>query len=238
MKISHVLCGSASVLAGALLVAACGSGPGAGSGAGGGPPTRTLDQEYPAIKAAARAATSVRMSGTVTYNGKPVSIDMAFVKPNSAAGSVAEDNTSYTIIVTPGQTYIQISKQLLRSNRLPASLCSAACGKYLAIPALPSGAFSDLSMTSLIGTLFTKPLDQSEAAMKLAAGQYAGEPAWTGSGGGETFTVARGGPPYLLSVSKDGRAITFSDWNSATVSPPPASRVLTATQLGTLAAGG
>lgn len=232
MKINGVVAGSGILLAGALLVSACG-----GSSGGGGSAQLTLGKEYPAMKAAAKAATSVRMTGNIVQGGKQIGLDMALVKPGSAAGSVSQGGTSYTIVVTPQKDYIKISKQFLAQGHLPAKVCAKACGQYLEVPVASASSFSDLSMANLINGVFSKPLSKDEAAIKLTAGQFQGQPAWVGSGGGETFYLAKGSVPYLLSVRKHGQSVDFSDWNTATVSVPPASQVMTAAQLGALAAG-
>lgn len=242
MKISSVMAGSGALLASALLVSACGGSSGgggnsSGSSSGGGSAPVTLGKEYPAIKAAAEAASSVRMSGNIVQNGKPIGLDMALVKPSSAAGSVSQGGTSYTIVVTADKDYIKISKQFLAQGHLPAKLCAKACGKYLVISSSEASSFSDLSMDNLIKTVFNSQLSKTEAAIKLTPGQYQGQPALTGSGGGETFYVSKGSVPYLLAVTKQGQGVSFTDWNTATVSPPPASQVLTADQLGALAVG-
>jgi hypothetical protein len=232
MKICASMAGSAVLLASALLLAACGGSSGGGSG------QLTLGKEFPAMEAAMKKATSVRMSGSIVQNGQPLSLDMTLVKPSSSAGSVSEGGTSYTVVVTPGQDYIQISKEFLQQSKLPAKLCAKVCGKYLEVPSSQGASFSDLTMTSLVSGEFSKPLSKSEAAIKLRAGQFQGQPAWVGSGGGETFDVAKGGAPYLLSASKQGQSITFSDWNTATVTAPPTSQVETTAQLGALFAAG
>jgi hypothetical protein len=232
MKIIRGLTGAGALLAGVVLAAACGSNSGSGQAAG-----HRLGAEYPAIKAAALRAHSVRMAGHLVQDGKAESVDLALVKPSSVAGSIAEAGTTYLIVVTPAQTYVGISKQLLQKGHLPAGLCAKVCGKYLEI-ASSASVFADFSMGNLIKTVFDKPLSSAEAAIVLLPGTFRGHPVWRGTGTGETFSVSRGGTPYLLSVSKQGQAVTFTDWNTATVSAPPAGQVLTATQLGALAAGG
>jgi hypothetical protein len=233
MKIIAAVAGSGALLASALLVSACG-----GSSGGGGSAQLRLGKEFPAVEAAAKKATSVRMSGSIVQDGQPISLDMILVKPSSSAGSVSEGGTSYTIVVTPDKDYIQISKQFLRQSKLPAKLCAKVCGKYLEVSSSSASSFSDLTMTSLVSGVFSKPLSKSEAAIKLTAGRYQGQPAWVGSGGGETFYLAKTATPYLLAASKQGQTISFSDWNAATVSPPSASQVETTAQLAALAAAG
>jgi hypothetical protein len=233
MKIIAALAASSAVVVSALLVAACG-----GSSGGGGSAQPTLGKEFPAVEAAAKKATSVRMSGSINQNGQQISLDMTFVKPTSAAGSVSENGMSFTIVVIPGKDYIQFSKTFLQESKLPAKLCAKVCGKYLEVSASTAASFSALNMSALIGGVFSKPLSASEAAIKLRAGQFQGQPAWVGSGGGETFYLSKGGTPYLLSASKQGQTINFSDWNTATVTPPAASQVETTAQLAALVAAG
>src|SRR5215469_14246965 len=72
----------AAVVAVTLLGTGCGSSSNGGSGSGGG---QTLGQEFPKIKAAALAAHSVRMTGSVLQDGKRISLDMALQKPSDAA---------------------------------------------------------------------------------------------------------------------------------------------------------
>ena len=232
MKIIRGLTGAGALLACGVLAAACGSNSGSGQAAG-----RRLGAEYPAIKAAALRAHSVRMSGNLVQDGKPESVNLALVMPSSAAGSIAEGGTTYMIVVTPAQSYIDISKQFLQLGHLPTALCAKVCGKYLEV-ASSASAFADISMSNLIKTVFDKPLSSAEAAIELSPGTFRGQPAWRGTGTGETFYVGKGSTPYLLSVSKQGQTVTFTDWNTATVSAPPVGQVLTATQLGALAGGG
>lgn len=232
MKIIRRLAGSGALLACAVLAAACGSNSGTGPAAG-----PRLGAEYPAIKAAALRAHSVRMSGDLVQDGKAESLDLALVKPSSAAGSIAEGGTTYAIVITPAQSYVDISKQFLQLGHLPAALCAKVCGQYLEV-ASSASTFADLNLSNLIKTVFDKPLSTAEAAIRLTSGTFHGRPARRGAGAGETFYVSKGSTPYLLSVSKQGQFVTFTDWNAATVSAPPAGQVLTATQLGALAGGG
>jgi hypothetical protein len=232
MKIIRGLAGLGALLACAVLAAACGSHSGRGPAAG-----PRLGAEYPAIKAAALQARSVRMSGDLVQDGTAESLHLALVKPSSAAGSIAEGGMTYTIVVTPAQSYVDISKQFLERSHLPAALCARVCGKYLEV-ASSAAAFADLNMSNLIKAVFDKPLSPAEAAIRLTPATFHGRPAWRGAGSGETFYVSKGRTPYLLSVSKRSQAVTFADWNAATVSAPPAGQVLTATELGVLAGGG
>lgn len=139
-------------------------------------------------------------------------------------------------MLTPSQSYIKISKQFLRVNKLSASVCAKVCGKYLEISSSSVPSLAGITMSRLISTVF-KPLIKGEAAIKLTADQYEGQAAWSGQDDAGSIYIARGGSPYLLAVSQSGNYLSFSGWNTTTVSEPPASKVITAAQLGALAAG-
>ncbi|MGO9297144.1 MAG: hypothetical protein ACLP52_25235 [Streptosporangiaceae bacterium] len=224
---TRVLTGSMLVLGAALPMAACGSSSGGGSGG-----SPTLRQEYPKIKAAAESAKSVQMAGHVVQNGEQISLDMAFVRPASASGTVSRAGATFNVVVTPGKDYVKINQSFLQASHLSSSICAKVCGKYLAVPAGQASSFSGLTMTSLVGGIFQHSPNKSESAIKLTATTYQGQPAWTGSQGPYRVYIARAGKPYLLSLTgKNGESVTFSNWNTATVTPPPASQVITAGQL-------
>jgi hypothetical protein len=228
VKMTRVLAGSALILGAALPLAACGGSSGSGGSASG----PTLGQEFPKIKAAAQSAKSVRMSGHVVQNGQSISLSMAFAKPGSASGTVSQGGATYDLVVTPGKDYVKINKSFLQASHLPASVCAKACGKYYGVPAAQASSFAGLTMTSLVGGIFSHAPNSSESAIKLSKTTFGGQPAWTGSDGTYRVYIAQGAKPYLLSLTgKNGESVTFSDWNAVTVTRPPASQVITAAQL-------
>jgi len=233
----------AAVVASALLMTACGAGSGGGSGpsgspAAGGTAAPTLGQEYPAIKSAALSATSVRLSGSVVQGGKRLGLDMALVKPADAAGSVSEGGTRFTIVAVSGKAWIKINRPFLRLSHLPTSLCAKACGKYLVAPASAAADFTNFRLASLLRTMFKHGPNAAESRLKLTTTQFGGQPAWSVSGEGVTMYISKGSTPYLMSMTFHGQHVSFSDWNTAKVTAPPASKVLTLAQLGALATGG
>jgi hypothetical protein len=213
-----------------------GSTPGASSSDA--PPAPTLGKEFPAIKAAALAARSVRIDGNVVQGGQRIRLDMALVKPSDAAGWVAKGRQRFAVVVVSGHAYIKINRRFLRLAHLPVSVCAQACGKYLDAPASSAKEFTNLKLARLMRSLFKHGVPAAEKNLKLKSAQFDGQPAWTVTGHQVTIYISKGSKPYLLSLTLHGQHVTFSDWDKATVKAPPARKILTAAQLGSLAAGG
>jgi hypothetical protein len=230
----HVLATTLLAAAAVVVMAACGgSGSTAGHPSSPGSPTRTLGQEFPAMKAAVRAATSVAISGTVMMHGQRESLDIILTKSGSLSGSVSVGGRMFTILVTGGKPYIKISKAFLQEAHLPVGVCATVCGKYVELP--PSSAktlTSGLNITAMANQAFTAPT-AAQASVRLVPAQYRGQPAWFGRYRSYTVYIARTGKPYVLGMTaKNGQVLRFSGWNTATVpGPPPASQLVTPTQL-------
>ena len=242
MKIARALAASAAVIASSMFIGACGLVSNNGSNPGGSstdaPAAPTLGKEFPAIRAAALAAHSVRIDGNVVQGGHRIRLNLALVKPSDAAGWVAKGRQRFAIIVASGHAYIRINRRFLRLAHLPSSVCGKACGKYLDAPASSAREFTHLSLARLMKSLFKDGVPAAEKNLKLKSAEFHGQPAWTVTGHHVTIYISKGTTPYLLSLTLHGQHVTFSDWNKATVTAPPARKVLTASQLGSLAVGG
>ena len=225
---------AAPVLAAAVAVtAACGgsspSGPSSSAS-----PTLTLGQEFPAMRAAVEAATSVAFSGSVLVQGKLESLNMILTKSGSLSGSVTERGITFTILVTAGKPYIKLNKAFLQAAHAPAGACAIACGKYLELPASQARPLtSGLTITALARQAFGTPPTPAQASVRLVPALYGGQPAWFGRYRSYTVDIARTGKPYLLAMTaKNGQRLRFSGWDTASVpGPPPASQLVTPGQL-------
>ena len=197
----------------------------------------TLGHEYPAMLAAVRSATSVKIFGIVLMHGKREGLDMILTKSGSLSGSVTENGVSFTILVTGGKPYIKINKAFLQLAHLPAAACATACGKYLELPRSQAKSItSGLNLSALTSQVFAKPPTAAQGAVRLVPSQYRGQPAWFGRYRNNTVDIARTGKPYVLALTgSNGEVLRFSGWNTATVpGPPPASQLVTASQLAQL----
>jgi hypothetical protein len=204
----------------AALLAACGS--------GGSSPPPTLGQEYPAIKAAAESATSVRVIGTVSTNGTAESLNMVVTRSGELSGQAGEGGRTFTILATGGKAYIKVTEAFLKAAHLPTSNCPSLCGKWIVAPAgTTSQLTSNVSMRHLVNTIFRKAPTGSEASQRMKATTYQGQAAWSAHGQGVTLYVASTGKPYILGVVKGSQNVRFTDWNTATVpGPPPAGDIV------------
>jgi hypothetical protein len=197
-------------------------------------PALTLGQEFPAMRAAVQAATSVAFSGSVLVNGKLESMDVIMTKSGSLSGSVTEGGVKFTILVTGGKPYIKLNKAFLQLAHIPASACATACGKYLELPSSQAKSLtSGLSMSTLANQAFGTPPTPAQASVRLVPSQYGGRPVWFGRYRSYTVDIARTGKPYLLAMTaKNGQVLRFSGWDTASVpGPPPASELVTPGQL-------
>jgi len=220
----------------AVAVAACG-GSGSGSGSGrasaSASPALTLGQEFPAMKAAVRSATSMSMHGAVLENGKRVSLDLVLTKSGSVSGWVNEGGGKLTILVTHGKSYVKVNRAFLQQAHVSVIFCAIVCAKYLELSSsMARSLTSGLSLTSMDNQAFGTPPTPAQAKVRLVAAQYRGQPAWFGRYGSYTLDIARSGKPYLLAMTaRGGQVVRFSDWDTASVpGPPPASQLVTPAQ--------
>jgi hypothetical protein len=212
--------GAVLALAAAVSLSACG-----GSGSSG----ATLGGKIAAIKAAAKSATSVRVTGTLS----PFTLDMVLTKSSGLSGTVSQQGEQYTVLVTGGKSYVLVTKAFLSQTQAPASACAKYCGKWVVVPAATGSELTaGLSLTQLVNRVFGKIPVGSGAGPKLTATQFDGQPAWLARSGSTSLYIARTGKTYLLGVIQGSQRVTFSDWDTATVpGTPPRSQVLQITTL-------
>src|SRR5258708_14781053 len=100
------------------VVTACGrSGSTSGRPSSSVSPTLTLGQEYPAMKAAARAATSVAVYGAVLVKGRRGSLVMFLTMGRSLSGLGDEGGRRFTVPLHCRTTLLQPYKVLLPRHR-------------------------------------------------------------------------------------------------------------------------
>ncbi len=218
----------AVAVATAALVAACGGGSATSSPSSASRPL-TLGQEFPAIKKAVRAATSVQVSGTVLASGQRESVDLTVTTSGAATGWVTENGAKVTILVTHGKSYVLVNAAFLKLANVSTAICSTVCGKYLLTSGSSASSISSgLSMKSMVDQGFTAPT-KSQAKAQLTPTVYQGQPAWFVRWSSYTAYIARQGAPYVLLITdKNGQVLHFSGWDTASVpGPPSASDIVT-----------
>ncbi len=214
----------------AVLAAGCG-----GSSAPSKPSKPSTATLVAGMKTATQHATSVRMTGTVTHGTQRLHLDMSMTRSGEMAGQLAAGPASFTVLATGGRTYIKVTAGFLKYIKAPSGTCAIMCNKYL----LASGSFKNGLTGSLNWPSLVEGTTKGASAGKLTnTGQVTvnGQPAWAlKAPDGSTGYIAAHGTPYLLRLvaprGETGR-IDFSEWNHATIPPPPpASQVIDLSQL-------
>jgi hypothetical protein len=218
---ARLIAGPALALAAAATISACG-----GSAPAAAP---TLAKEFPAMKAAARSASSVRLVGALNSN----TLDMVLTRSGDLNGTSGHDGVEFTVLVVGGTSYIKVTSEFLRLAKAPAAACAKYCGKWVeAPPSTTSALTSGLSMSQLVDGIFAKVPTKAEGGKPLKATVFHSQPAWSAQHQGTTVYIARHGKPYLLGYTHAGQGLRFTDWNTATVPGKPApSQIVQISQL-------
>lgn len=170
--------------------------------------------------AAAKAATSVTVVGTVPQGSGSVSIDMAIGK-GVADGTITVKNVTVQIRLVGGNTYINAPAALFNKMGGDAGKVAGTLlgGKWFQVPATGSVAnsFKGLENIADKDTLFSGLLNAGKNPTVKGTDTVLGQPAviLTGPNGG-TLAVATTGEPYPLQVkAKEGAtgSVDFKDWN-------------------------
>lgn len=234
------LAGSAMAVS-ALLAAGCGGStgsPGSGSSPASSAPASPASAAALAarVRSAVSSATSYHVAGVAADAGKTARIDLSLTRTGEAAGTIALGAGTIGLLTTHGKTYIKITSAFLKDIGQPASACALFCDKYLVTSGAQAKSIgASLGFSSITGNAFTSSL----AGAKLAgSGTVSGQPAWIMRlHDGSSLYVAAQGPAYPLRATppagKGQGQLDFSQWNSATIPPPPpASQVVDISKLG------
>ena len=213
-------------LAGALLATSlpvltgCGS-----SSSGNGVATKSAEAIVAEAKTAADSASSVHVSGSVTSNGSPVSLDLSLASGKGATGQISQNGSTFKIVIDGGTAYISGSDAFYRKLGGSAA-AQLLAGKWLKIStSTPEFAsFGSLTnMRKLLDTVLVGHGTLQKGSTTTVGGQQAIAVADSTRGG--TLYVATNGKPYPLQISKTGSeagTIAFGSWDQpVTITPPP-----------------
>ena len=171
-------------------------------------------------QAAAKAATSVTVVGTVPQGSSAISIDMAVGK-GEADGTITLKGVTVQIRVTGGKTYINAPAALFEQMGGSAGKIAGTVlgGKWFEVPSTGAVAssFNGIDNIANKDTLFASLLSAGKNPTVMGTDTVAGQPAVILSGpNGGTLAVATTGEPYPLQVkAKSGStgSVDFKDWN-------------------------
>src|SRR5262245_636180 len=218
-----IACGLAATAVGPLL-AGCGSGSTGSSGAR--PPVASLGKT---VHGGFQHAKSLRLSGHVPVQGKPLAVDLKLLRSGDSAGQMTLNGATFRFVRVGTKTYVDVTRSffryLLSSRRVPASACALICGKYVK---LPPGAIPGLSLDNL-AKMLDKHVSVPKQTPLVSVTTFNGQPAYKLSHAGQAAFFAKNGHHYLIGyrAPKQGVTMSFSQWNSVPpISPPPASKIV------------
>jgi hypothetical protein len=203
----------------ALLVLA-----GCGGSSSNGIASKSAQQILSESKAAADAASSVHVYGSVKSNGTPVSLNLNLAADKGGSGEISLGGLSFKLILVGETAYMSGSSQFY-SHIGGAAAAQLLTGKWLKVPANSGefAAFGQLAnMSRLIDSTLASHGTLSKGATTTVNGQQAIVITDTSKGG--NLYVATKGKPYPLQITKLGSEsgkITFDDWDKpVTISAP------------------
>ena len=211
----------------ALIVAGCGSSS-SSSSSGNGVESKSPDQILTASKEAASKAASVHINGTITSEGKPISLDMELLAGKGGKGTISQEGFKIKLVQVGGSVYINGSSAFYKhvAGTAAAQLLQ---GKWLKAPA-DSGELASLAELTDLGKLIDTALSDHGTLAKAPATTINGQKAVglkdTTKGG--VLYVSTTGSPYPLEITKAGKetgSVKLEDWNKQVTLTAPAGAI-------------
>jgi hypothetical protein len=177
-----------------------------------------------ATKAAADAAESVHVSGSIVTGGTPITLDMDLRSGSGGRGKLSENGLAFELIQTGGTVYIKGSSDFYK--RIGGSAAAQLLqGRWLKAPTSNADFASIASLTDLkrlVDTALASHGALAKGAQTSVNGQKAIALRDTSNGG--TLYVATTGKPYPLEIRKsgaEGGKVEFTRWNEPVSLGPP-----------------
>jgi hypothetical protein len=207
------------------LVALAGCGKSSSSN---GTASKSAEQIVSESKAAADAASSVHVSGSLKSGGASVKLNLNLAAGKGAQGEISQNGASFKLILVGNTAYISGSPAFYRSLGGSAA-AQLFKGKWLKASAT-SGEFASFKQLGDMRQLIDSTLTSHGALVKGATTTVGGQQAIaiTDSAKDGTLYVAATGKPYPLQISKGGSEsgkIAFSGWNQPVTITAPSNAV-------------
>ncbi|GAA1249660.1 hypothetical protein [Oryzihumus leptocrescens] len=239
MSLRRVPALPALALAGVLALTACG--PAASGSAKGSTTTKAAskpaaDVLYNKARESALAATSVHLKGDMTSDGEHLLLDIAGTKAGDVTGSVgAGTEGTFELRRVGGTVYLRSTKEYWTKNA-GAEAAQMIGDKYFKLPADAAKDMNDLTVTSLLKSMFEDKDMPAFAKLttKVEAGSVNGQDAWVLSdrvGGDEAkLYISTDDAHHLLRVAmptgKDKGTMDFTEWDAVKpITEPSASQI-------------
>jgi hypothetical protein len=213
-------------------LAACGAAltvavAGCGGASDNGVAAKSPDAIVTAATNAVSGVKSVHVSGSVTSNGSPITLDLNLVAGKGGGGQMSEGGLSFKIVDLSQVVYLNGSDAFWRQVG-GNSAAQLFHGKWLRAPA--TGQFASLAALTDVRALFSKLLSTHGTLAKAGTSTVAGQKvvAVRDTTMGGTLYVATTGPAYPIQISKSGSQgghITFDRYNQAVTLKAPAGSI-------------
>jgi hypothetical protein len=206
--------GGTAVVVAAMAIAGCG---GSGSDSSdNGVAAKSPAEIVTATRAAADAASSVHVSGSLVSGGVPLTLDLSLVAGKGGQGRISENGLSFEVIQLNGTAYISGSPSFY-THFAGAAAAQLLQGKWLKASAT-TGSLATLAPLTELRKLIDAAVATRGALTKGAKTTVEGQPAipLTEAAQKGTLYVATTGEPYPLEITKAGSGggrIALSKWN-------------------------
>jgi hypothetical protein len=217
MRGRTIFSGTAVLVLALLALAGC------GGSSSNGIASKSAQQILNESKAAADAASSVHVYGSLNSNREPVSLNLNLASGKGGSGEVTFSGFKFKLILLGTTAYLGGSAQFY--DHLSDAAGRLLAGKWLKVSVSSSefAAFGQLAnMTRLIDSTLASHGTLTKGATSTVNGQQAITITDTTKGG--NLYVATSGKPYPLQITKTGSEsgkITLDDWNKpVTISAP------------------
>jgi hypothetical protein len=227
-----VSAGLAAAAIGALALAGCGDPPPTFPSTFTAAPSRSPSQTVQQMRKAVNAASSVHLSGILRNGGKPIGLNLGLIRSGDFAGTITQNGVPLLLIDVSGKAYVKATAAYLHELKVPASVCSIMCGKYVELtPAEAASLAGNLNMSALLASFTGKTPRFTNAGTTTVAGR---EGQVLGGPDGSRLVVAATGTPYpLQAVGRRGSGtLNFTMWNAVPrPAAPPGDQVINLSQL-------
>lgn len=200
------------------------------------PPTAA--ELFDQARKTALAADSTHITGSVTDDGKPMTIDLAGTTDGSNQSlELGVGKGAKATILTVGGKYYLLGNDEFWTTQISKDAAKLLAGKYVRMPATEAKDFGDLTIKSLLTELFgDKEMKAALAApdSKVTKATYDGAAAYSitdksGKDNGELLVSADGKATIykIVGPDDDTGTLEFSEWNTvAKVAAPDPDKVI------------
>jgi hypothetical protein len=183
------------------------------------------------MKAGFATADSMRMSGSGTFSGQHVTMNVGLFRSGDESGMITVGALPVTLVSVGGVDYVYVSKAFFNylhtQKGVASSACATMCGKYIKLTTRP---FSSKFNFGLLTRQVKNKIPVPTSVPHVRVTRYGGQPAYElyDSQGMKVF-IAKNGVHYLLGMVRPGQfTLNFSQWDAVPpITAPPAGQVIT-----------